>query len=58
VWQEVNDLGYMVRCVSCGAHFSMTEDEYGDPGLPMEAARRHGLGGTCDEEEVRRVMES
>lgn len=59
VWQEEDESSRTVVCVSCGATFTMSTAEHQAIGISLRAlAQTYGVPPTCEEEEVRKIMES
>lgn len=59
VWQEDDESSRTVRCVFCGVSFTMSQAEHDKIDISLSAlAGTHGVPATCEEEQVRQVMES
>lgn len=59
IWQEEDESSRTVRCVSCGASFTMSIVEFETIGVSLIAlANAYGVPATCEEEGVREIMES
>lgn len=59
VWQEENESSRTVRCVFCGASFTMSQVEFESISVSLSAlAQTYGVPATCEEERVREVMET
>lgn len=59
IWQEDAESSRKVRCVLCGASFTMNQFEHESISVSLSAlALTYGVPETCEEEGVRQVMES